>query len=250
VSRINITELKIEGYIGFLILKNPPQNYLLEPEFIPLAELDHWITVNKLKGLVISGEGRHFSGGAYLDSVFDLAASGDQMEERMNRGKKLLEYINDLNIPVVAAIHGICFGGGLEIALTCHIRFCSENALFAFPESNQGLMPGLNGIQMLREKISFRDSLEMILGGDMINAEEALSLKIVDKVVKDEDPSSYATHFLRKITEGRDHKIINYVMEALRNASRLPAKEAMKIETWMFCDLARSEYLKRKSTQS
>jgi len=59
----------------------------------------------------------------------------------MNKGKALLDYISNLNIPVIAAIKGSCFGGGLEIALACHIRVCTQNAMFAFPEVNINLMP-------------------------------------------------------------------------------------------------------------
>ena len=161
--------------------------------------------------------------------------------------KELLGYLQDLDIPVAAAISGVCFGGGLEIALACHMRICSENALFAFPETNLGLMPGLGGTFRLGERLSLQDSLKMILGGDMINAEEALSLKVVDTIVKNEEPLSYTFNFLRKITEGRPLKIINYVMQALKNSKRLPAEESMREETRMFCDLARIESNRRKT---
>ncbi len=239
---------KIADEIGILILNNPPQNYLLDPEFIPVGELREWIEGNHLKALVIEGSGRHFSGGASLDSIYAMTESGEPMEERMEKGKELLDYIQDLNIPVAAAISGVCFGGGLEIALACHIRICSENALFAFPETNQGLMPGLGGTYRLGERLSLRDSLKMILGGDMINAEEALLLKVVDTIVDKEEPLPYTLHFLRKITEGRPLKIINYVMQTLKNARQLPREESMQEETRMFCDLAMIESNRRKNS--
>ena len=163
------------------------------------------------------------------------------------KGKELLDYLQDLDIPVAAAISGVCFGGGLEIALACHMRICSENALFAFPETNLGLMPGLGGTFRLGERLSLQDSLKMILGGDMINAEEALSLKVVDTIIRNEEPLLYTFHFLRKITEGRPLKIINYVMQALKNSKRLSAEESMREETRMFCDLARIESNRRKN---
>ena len=240
-------EKKIKDDIGILSIEGSPHNYLQKPEFIPLDELRAWIGENQLKAMVIAGSGRHFSGGAEPDSVFSMVESKVPMEESMKEGKKLLDYIEQLNIPAVAAINGICFGGGLEVALACHIRICSENALFAFPETNIGLMPGLGGTQRLGTKISFKDSLKMILGGDMINAEEAWQLKVVDIIVKDEDTISYALNYLRKITEGRPLQIINYVMQALKNARQLPSEESMQEETRMFCDLARLESQKRKN---
>jgi enoyl-CoA hydratase/carnithine racemase len=242
-----MTDKKITDDIGILILENPPQNFLLEPEFIPLPELREWIEGNSLKALVIAGSGRHFSGGAKLDSIFTMAEAGEPMEGQMEKGKELLVYLEDLDIPVAAAINGVCFGGGLEIALACHIRICSENSLFAFPETNHGLMPGLGGTYRLGERVSLKDSLKMILGGDMINAEEALQLKVVDTIVKNEETLAHTLHFLRKITEDRDIKIINYVMQSLKNIKRLTLEESMREETRMFCDLARIESVRRKN---
>ncbi|MCX6244191.1 MAG: enoyl-CoA hydratase/isomerase family protein [Bacteroidetes bacterium] len=227
--------------IGILTLKNPPQNYLMEPEFISRQVLDEWIRADELKGLVIAGAGRHFSGGARLEDIFSMAEAEAPMEVEMEKGKNLLSCIRELNIPVIAAINGVCFGGGLEIALACHIRFCTENALFAFPESNHGLMPGLGGTVMLGERLPFPESLKMILGGDMINAEEALSMKIVDSIIKASDPVDYSLGFLKKITEGRSLIIIHYVMQALKNAKELPPEDALKEETRMFAELARQE---------
>jgi len=242
-------EKRIAEDTGILVLEYPPQNYLPEPEFIPVSELKGWIEDNHLKALIIAGSGRHFSGGASVDALFAMADSAEPMELQMIKGKELLDYVENLDIPVIAAINGVCFGGGLEIALSCHIRICSESALFAFPETNIGLMPGLGGTYRLDEQMSPVDSLKMILGGDMINAEQALVMRLVDTVVKDEDPLSYALHFVRRITEGRPIKIINYVMQALKNAKRLSRKECMLEETRMFCDLARMEAGRRKKNE-
>jgi enoyl-CoA hydratase/carnithine racemase len=239
---------KIKDDIGILVLDNPPQNYLTDPVFIPVNELEEWIERNKLKALVIVGSGRHFSGGANLDSIFEMVENDQKMESRMEKGKELLTYLQDLTIPVVAAISGVCFGGGLEIALACHLRICSENALFAFPETNYGLMPGLGGISRLSERIPLKDSLKMILGGDMINAEEALLLKVVDTIVRNEEPLTYTLNFLKKITEGRQRKVINYVMKAFKNSRKLSFEESILEETKMFCELARIESTRRKNT--
>jgi enoyl-CoA hydratase/carnithine racemase len=108
-------------------------------------------------------------------------------------------------------------------------------------------MPGLGGTLRLGERLSLKDSLKMILGGDMINAEEAFLLKVVDTIVKNEEPLTYTLHFLKKITEGRPLKIINYVMQTLKNAKRLPPEESLREETRMFCELARIESNRRKT---
>ena len=236
-----------DGDIGILLMDNPPQNYLLTPEFIPIEELKGWINNNQFKGLVISGVGRHFSGGANLDSLYSLADNEQQLAESLDKGRRLLNYIEDMEIPVAAAINGVCFGGGFEIALSCHLRICSTNSLFAFPESNLNMIPGLGGTYRLREHLSFKDTLKMILSGDMINAEEALLLKVVDTITEDEDPRSYTINLLKKITEGRELKVINYVMQALKNSKNLTFEEAMHKETSMFCELANIESNRRKN---
>jgi enoyl-CoA hydratase len=109
-------------------------------------------------------------------------------------------------------------------------------------------MPGLGGTTRLSKQIPLKDSLQMILSGDMINAEEAQLLKLVDIVVYNEEPLTYTLNFLKKITEGRQRKVINYVMKALANSKKLSVEESMLEETRMFCDLARIESDRRKNT--
>jgi enoyl-CoA hydratase/carnithine racemase len=238
---------KIEHNLGIIRIDNPPANYLIKPEFIPAAVLRNWIEKNSLKGILVCGSGKHFSGGAELDRLFAMSNDEGIMESEINKGKALLHYVGNLNIPVVAAIQGICFGGGLEIALACHIRICSNNALFAFPETNQGIMPGLGGINTLREQIFFPEALKFILSGDMINAEEAKLMKLVDYIVPADDLIPHSMALLKKMTEDRKLKVINYVMKALHNAKTMGLEDAIKEETRMFCELAKEEMKRRIS---
>lgn len=235
--------LETRDNIGRLTIDNPPQNYLNSPGFIPLEELQSWISRCNLKGLIITGAGRHFSAGADLDNLFEMS-TGTKMDDEMKRGKELLSYLENLEIPVIAAIQGACFGGGLEIALAAHIRVCNKKAIFAFPESNYNLLPGLGGTVRLNKLIPAFDSLTMILGGDMINADEALLLNIVDHI--SEDPEEFSFNLLKKMTDDRPLKVINYVMRAVFNTQHLTDEEALAEETRMFCELAREEGLRRK----
>ena len=235
----------IEHNLGIIRIDNPPANYLIKPEFVPAAVLQNWIEKNLLKGILVCGSGKHFSGGAELDRLFSMSRDDEIMESEINKGKALLRYVENLNIPVIAAIQGICFGGGLEIALSCHIRICSSNALFAFPESNQGIMPGLGGANALRELISFPETLKFVLSGDMINAEEAKLMKLVDYIVPADDLVPYSMTLLKKMSEDRKLKVINYVMKALHNTRTMSLEEAIKEETRMFCELAKEEMGRR-----
>ena len=238
--------LQVTDQIGILKIDNPPGNFLIKPEFIHKDILNDWIESNQLKGILITGVGKHFSGGAKLDDLFTLAADPDKMMEEMNRGKILLKYIENLTIPVIAAIHGTCFGGGLEIALACHLRISSEKALFAFPEVIHGLIPGLGGIERMKDETSFHNAMTFILKGDMINANEALSMKIIDRIIPSADLFIYSFNLLKKMTFDRELKVIHYVMKALHNTRILSMEESMKKETRMFCELASDEVKRRK----
>ena len=237
--------LQIEQNIGIIRIDNPPGNYLVQPEFIRVDFLRDWIEKNKLKGILICGTGKHFSGGADLDALFAMSRNTSMMKAEINKGKDLLRFIENLNIPVIAAIRGICFGGGLEIVLACHMRICSDNALFAFPETNHGIMPGLGGINKVMELTSFHESMTFVLSGDMINAEEAKAMKLVDHITSNEELINYSKTLLKKMIDGRRLKVIHYVMKALHNSRTMTLEDAIKEETRMFCELAAEEMERR-----
>ena len=151
--------LEVDQHIGIIRIDNPPGNYLVRPEFISLETLRHWIEKSQIKGMIISGTGKHFSGGADLETLFSQSGDASILESEITKGIELLHFIEDIEIPVLAAINGICFGGGLEIALACHMRICSRNALFAFPEINHGITPGLGGIKRITELIILLDMM-------------------------------------------------------------------------------------------
>ena len=156
----------------------------------------------------------------------------------MRAGKDLLQLIANTPLPVVAEISGACFGGGLEIALACHIRICSENALFAFPEANHGIMPGLGGTITLSKLIGPGRATQMILSGDIVNAEKALETGLVDHVVPKETLHGFTLHYLEKLTRDRDVEVIRSIMRSIHNAMNMDAGQALEEETRLFCELA------------
>jgi enoyl-CoA hydratase/carnithine racemase len=246
IEKIGDIQWEVRDSIGILSLAHPPENFLPEPEFVPVATLKRWIGSSDIRALVITGMGRHFSAGADREEVFRIAGKGEELFNKLMKGKELLDYIENLPIPCVAMIRGICFGGGLEISLACHMRFCSENALFAFPETNHNLIPGLGGTIRLPGQIPFKASLEMILSGDMFSADVAKELGLVDEIFPDSDLSQSTFHKIRKMIENRSAEVINTVMQALHNAKKLSVAEAMREESRMFCELARREAERRE----
>jgi enoyl-CoA hydratase/carnithine racemase len=229
--------LKREKDVGWLQINNPPENYLEEPEFIEIEELKNFIETG-IKALVIEGVGRHFSAGADLEKLKEQIKDRKAFQDQLMKGNNLLNYIDELEIPVIAAISGVCFGAGLEIALACDIRICDENALFAFPEVHHDLFPGLGGVKRLAELTGVSAALELTLSGDMINAEKALELQIIDSLVKKNEAGKSAVDLARKITDNRPLKVIRAVMRSVNNGTSMSVDEQIKCDTEMFAELA------------
>jgi enoyl-CoA hydratase/carnithine racemase len=240
----NITFEK-SGCIGIIKLNNPPQNFIKNPSFVSRDFLQTISDMEDVKGIVITGMGRHFSAGADLGSVFQLAKNVNNLNQQMQAGKDLLDFISFMPVPVIAAINGVCWGGGLEIALACHIRFASSKALFAFPEVNINLMPGLGGIYRITNKTGTAQSLAILLSGDTFSAEKALECNVIDQITK-ENVLEYSLHYLRNLVETRSKKVVTSIMQAINNAKKLELHEALHEETRLFCELALDEGANRR----
>lgn len=237
MSEVNIIKWDREGDIGFLSISNGKENYLDTPDFISLDQLKKWTSEDGLKGVIIHGVGRNFSAGANTKKLAELSLNKDLLSQKMNEGKKILDVIENLNIPVIAAINGVCFGGGLEIALAAHMRVASPKALFAFPEINHGIIPGLGGIYRLSELVH-KGSYEVLLNGDMLNAEKAKKIGLVDYVSEEKNALALAKEKLDNMTKDRSIEVIESVMQTIKNSKSLGKEEALKIETELFCKLA------------
>ena len=229
--------LKKEGDVGLLQINNPPQNYLGQPNFVALDELKEFVGTG-IKTLVIAGNGRHFSAGADLESIKEQIKDTNVFREQMEKGNRLLNYLDELEIPVIAAISGVCFGAGLEIALACDIRICEDNSLFAFPEVNHDLFPGLGGTRRMAELIGKPTALELVLEGDIINSEKALELHIVDEVVEKKQVFIYSMDLAKRMTNNRSLDVIKAVMKSINNSKIMEIGAVIKNDAMMFSELA------------
>lgn len=138
-----------------------------------------------LRGVVfISAKADNFIAGADINMI-GRCQSAKEAEELALQGQKIMAEIHALSIPVVAAIHGACLGGGLELALACHRRVCSDDGktILGLPEVQLGLLPGSGGTQRLPRLVGVSTALEMILTGKQLRARQALKVGLVDDVV-------------------------------------------------------------------
>jgi enoyl-CoA hydratase/carnithine racemase len=240
---------EIRGNSGIITLENPPQNFLNHPDFLKISQLNEWAGHPDVNGIIITGAGRHFSAGADLDELFKLAENKAFLIEKMNAGKQILEAIDNLNLPVIAAIGGVCFGGGLEIALACHMRICGTNSLFAFPEVNHNLIPGMGGTSRLQSILGHSKTLGILLSGDIINADDALKMRLVDYCVPQKEILDFCLNLMNRMVEGKIKEVVTSVMQAWHNNRRLNYREALSAETELFCHLAQEELKRRNNSK-
>ena len=238
MTKSNISNWEKIGKNEILTLSNGKENYLIEPEFVKLTDLQKWTDDTELKGVIIRGLGRNFSAGASINDLINLARDNSQLSQKIEAGKQILDFIEDLNIPVVASINGVCFGGGLEIALACHMRIASENALFAFPETNLGLIPGLGGIYRITQLLGNHYVYELVLEADMLNATNAKEIGLIDYISETKDAFELSHFKIKNLTNDRSKEVICSAMQAIRNAETMNRVDALKIETELFCKLA------------
>lgn len=160
-----------------------------------LAEVER----NRPRGLVIlSGKSTGFVAGADLDELSRLE-DASSLASLLSAGHALTRRLERLELPTVAAIHGACLGGGLELALACRFRVASSAAAtqLGLPEVQLGLIPGLGGTQRLPRKIGVPQALGLILTGRRLSARQAWKLGLVDEVVAREDLGLAAERFIR-----------------------------------------------------
>lgn len=159
--------------------------------------------VDKMKDVycvVLKGAGeKAFIGGADIKEMneFDFRAA----KEYSIFGSMVLNKIHEFRAPVIAAINGYCLGGGLEVAIACDIRIAAENAKFSQPEVSLGIMTGTGGSQRLQKLIGEGKAKEMLLVGDMIRADEAYQIGLVNKVVPVDELMDVAYAMAEKIAK-------------------------------------------------
>jgi 3-hydroxyacyl-CoA dehydrogenase len=252
-----------QGAVAVITLKNPPVNALSRGLRAAIAEgLERAADEESIRAVVIIGSGNAFSGGADV-SEFGLPA----MSASPNLAD-LFAQIEDSPKPVVAALNGLALGGGLELAMACHYRVASPGAPLGQPEVKLGLLPGAGGTQRLPRLVGVERALNMIVGGNPVNALELAKTELLDSIA-DGDLLPAAVVFAERVIaeksplkKARDIKINlpnveafldfargavapiakNYpaplkCIDAIEAAVLKPFNEGMKIEGSLFVEL-------------
>jgi enoyl-CoA hydratase len=145
--------------------------------------LDDEARCSKLKALIITGNEKFFSAGADLNEISQLTAA--QAFEFSRAGQALMQAIDNFPVPVIAAIRGYCMGGGMDLALACDYRIAAPNAVFGHRGATLGVMTGWGGTQRLPRLIGKSRAMQMFLLAEMVKADEALRIGLVDRIADD-----------------------------------------------------------------
>jgi len=200
---MNYSNLLIEKRERILYITINRESKLNALNKATLAELHEVITDSthdeEVGGLIISGAGQKaFVAGADISEFADFNA--DEGRELAREGQiKVFDVIQNHPKPIIAAINGFALGGGLELAMACHMRVATSGAKMGLPEVSLGLIPGYGGTQRLTELIGKGRAMEMILTADMINADEAYRTGLVNHVYEAEELLTKASELLKKI---------------------------------------------------
>ena len=148
-------------------------------------------------GLILTGAGRAFVAGADISEL--TARSAAEAKALAQRGQEIFRRFEQSRKPTIAAVNGFALGGGCELAMSCHIRIASESAKFGQPEVKLGLVPGYGGTQRLARLVGKGRALQLLLTGEMIDAQEAYRIGLVNRVVPATEVIPAATTMMQQI---------------------------------------------------
>jgi enoyl-CoA hydratase/carnithine racemase len=193
-------EPRLDGVVAILSLRYPPYN-LLDPELSKLV-IDglRWAAAEGARAIVLRSALRHFSAGADLDAMLPAAESGDGVLDWPL--VELLRTFEELPVPIVAAVHGVCVGGGLELALACDLVVAAESAKLGSVEATVGLHPLMGAIQRVAQRAGAARAKEMAMLARRYDARTLERWNVINRVVEDEQLDAAAMTLARELAGG------------------------------------------------
>ncbi len=224
---------ELDGSVAIVTIDHPPVNALSAPLLEELeAEVERLDADDAVRAIVLKGAGeRAFVAGADISEFPSLRqAAAEAQESGSARGiQKLGARMDAADKPFVAAIHGFCLGGGLELAMCCDIRVASDDAQLGQPEIKLGLIPGGGGTQRLPRIVGVGRALLLNLTGDFVDAATAYQWGLVEKVVPRAELHDAALEIARAIA-ARSPVAVAVIRELARTTRDLPLEEGLRRE--------------------
>jgi enoyl-CoA hydratase/carnithine racemase len=239
---------EIRDGIAFVTVNRPDKlNALNDQVMAELADAAERIASDAaIKGVILTGAGsKAFIAGA---DIGDLSRQGPfDGKARAMRGQAVLRRLETCGKPVLAAVNGYALGGGCELAMACHLRIASEQAKFGQPEVKLGIAPGYGGTQRLPRLVGKGVALQLILSGEMIDAQEAYRIGLVNRVVPADQLLAEAEKLMRGIL-AMAPLAVRLSIEAVDQGLEMTLDEGLLLEANHFGLLAATQDMKEGTT--
>lgn len=231
-----ILQIEIKEGIAIVTINRPEAMNALNTRFF--QEMDQAIAeISKkpdVKVMVVTGSGKAFVAGADIAEMVNKNPSEGSAFSRI--GQNTFRSLEKMEIPVIAAINGFALGGGLELAMGCDVRIASSKAKFGQPEVNLGLIPGYAGTQRLSRLVGPGDALYLLMSAEMIGAEDALRIGLVQKVVEPEMLMEEVMKIAKTIA-AKGPKAVKKVKAVTRNGILMDFEKGCELEAKEFGSL-------------
>lgn len=231
----------LEDRVAILTIDHPPVNTLSAATLAELGDaVDEMIANPEVKAVVITGAGQiAFVAGADINE-FTQVQTAQMAVDASRRGQDVFSKIENASKPFIAAINGVTLGGGMELALACHMRIIGDRAKMGQPEINLGIIPGWGGTQRLPRLVGKAKAIELILTGDQITAQEAYRLNLVNKVVPGGEVLKTARDLGKKMAQ-KSLVTIRAALDAITCGGTKPMVEGLQYEASQFGILFETE---------
>jgi enoyl-CoA hydratase len=234
-------QIERDGAVAIVILNRPKVLNALNGQ--TLTELEAAMAALKadaaVGAIVLTGAGeKSFVAGADINEL--AVQTPVEGKEHARRGQLIFDAIENLGKPVIAAVNGFALGGGCELAMACTIRLAADTARFGQPEINLGLIPGYAGSQRLPRLVGKGVALEILLTGDMISAQRAYEIGLVNRVVPAADLLAEAKK-LAHVLASKAPIASRFILEAVNQGLEAPLAVGQFLETALFGTIASSE---------
>lgn len=222
-----------EEKVAVLKLNRPKTLNALDSEL--LKELDFAVDELRLDEdvdvIIITGEGKAFVAGADISEMKDLGA--EEARKFGNLGQSVFRKIEKMEKPIIAAVNGFALGGGCELAMCCDMRIASKKAKFGQPEVGLGIIPGFSGTQRLTRLVGIGKAKELLFTADIIKAEEAEKIGLVNKVVAPEELMNETMNLANKIAKNAQ-MAVRYANVAINRGIETDIETGIEIESNLF----------------
>lgn len=241
MKSFSLIQTKVENKIAYMILKNPPVNVLNERLLEELEQCIDELNHNpSVRAIILTGDGSFFVAGADIKEFTSLFGQEEEAKKAAQKGQALCTKIEQSEKPIIAAINGACLGGGLELAMSCHLRIAVHEAKLGLPETKLGLIPGYGGTQRLTRLTNTATALELILTGRFIDGREAERIGLVNRSVEADQLLQEASATAELISQ-KSRLSVKAAMQAVFAGAELQLGEGLALEAEQFSALFASQ---------